>query len=297
MKLQELATPHQTKQAAKVFESYFGRAIDFDSVSKSQAANMLNRVRGLIREHRRQPEFHTSERNPSYLKLMMMEQALAGKVMELALPAGAPNPQAQAAAAAAISKIKDPKVQAAMKKSQAGQTLNPDEQQLIAAQAMMPQTEGRKRGLYNVLRESEIQQAQVVLAAQDMVDRMQKMIEEVTALQFKDLPALVDQIKNQVGVDQSLQFNQDATSALGGLVQNLQGSKQQLEQALGVVTGQAPTVPGDDMGMGNDLGGEPPMGDMGDDLGGEPPMGDIELDAEIEPEDDKPAVSLGRGRR
>jgi hypothetical protein len=64
MKLQELATPHQTKQAAKVFESYFGRAINFDSVSKSQASNMLNRVRGLIREHRRQPEFHVSERNP-----------------------------------------------------------------------------------------------------------------------------------------------------------------------------------------------------------------------------------------
>jgi hypothetical protein len=227
---------------------------------------------------------------------MMMEQALAGKMMELALPAGTANPQAQAAATVAISKIKDPKIQAAMKKSQAGQNLNPDEQQLIAAQAMMPQTEGRKRGLYNVLRESEIQQAQVVLAAQDMVDRMQKMIEEVTALQFKDLPALVDQIKNQVGVDQSLQFNQDATSALGGLVQNLQGSKQQLEQALGVVTGQAPTIPGDDMGA--DMGADMDMGvDMGADMDVDAPVGDMELDAEIEPEDSKPSVSLGRGRR
>ena len=67
---------------------------------------------------------------------------------------------------------------------------------------------------------------------------MQKMIEQVTAMQFKDLPALVEQIKNEVGVDQSAQFNNDATAALAGLVQNLQGSKQQLETAVGVVTGQ-----------------------------------------------------------
>jgi hypothetical protein len=100
------------------------------------------------------------------------------------------------------------------------------------------------------LREArEIQQAQVVLAAQDMVDQVQKMSEQVSAMQFKDLPALIDQIKNEVGVDQATQFNGDASAALSGLLQNLSGAKQQLEAALGVVTGQAPQVPGTDMGM------------------------------------------------
>jgi len=75
------------------------------------------------------------------------------------------------------------------------------------------------------------------LAAQDLVDKMQDMVEEVSELQFKDLPALVESIKNQVGVDQAMQFNTDATGALAGLLQNLQGAKQQLEAALGVVTG------------------------------------------------------------
>jgi hypothetical protein len=40
---------------------------------------------------------------------------------------------------------------------------------------------------------SEVQQAQVVLASQDMVDQVQKMSEQISAMQFKDLPALVDQ--------------------------------------------------------------------------------------------------------
>jgi hypothetical protein len=94
---------------------------------------------------------------------------------------------------------------------------------------------------------SEIQQAQVVLASQDMVDQVQKMSEQVSAMQFKDLPALVDQIRNEVGVEQSTQYNADASAALSGLLQNLQGAKQQLETALGVVTGQAPQVPGDNL--------------------------------------------------
>ena len=58
MKLNELAVTSPTKQAAKVFESYFGRGVDFDSVTPAQARGMLKRVRALIAERRRTPGFH-----------------------------------------------------------------------------------------------------------------------------------------------------------------------------------------------------------------------------------------------
>ena len=91
MKLQELAVVSPTKQAAKVFESYFGDRISFDAMNGQQARSMLKRVRGLIAEHRRTPEFHRSQNNPAYLKLVMMEQALNATVRE----DGAPNPVPQ----------------------------------------------------------------------------------------------------------------------------------------------------------------------------------------------------------
>jgi hypothetical protein len=150
----------------------------------------------------------------------------------------------------------------------------------------------------NFLRESEIQQAQVVLAAQDMVDRVQKMLEDTTEMQFKELPALVDSIKNEVGMDQAAQFNADAAAALSGLVQNLQASKGQLEAALGVVTGtgSGAVVPGAEMGadMGAELGA-----DMGAELGAEAGLDAADAGAELEPEPEAttPAASLGRGRR
>ena len=77
MKLQELAVISPTKQAAAVFESYFGTSIKFDTISRRQAQSLLNRVRSLISEHRRTPAFHKSEQDPAYLKLVMLEQALA----------------------------------------------------------------------------------------------------------------------------------------------------------------------------------------------------------------------------
>jgi hypothetical protein len=186
-------------------------------------------------------------------------------------------------------------VAAAVKKSAAGQQLNPEEQKMVASAAMM-QAESRLRREYRILKESEIQQAQVVLAAQDLVDKMQDMVEEVSELQFKDLPALVESIKNQVGVDQAMQFNTDATGALAGLLQNLQGAKQQLEAALGVVTGTG----GPDMSaIANAGAAAGAMGTAGADMGAA--AGDMGLAGPAPDEEEPPAApagaALGRARR
>jgi len=163
----------------------------------------------------------------------------------------------------------------------------------------MMAAESRLRRVMKRLNESEVQQAQVVLAAQDMVDKMQGMLEDVTELQFKELPALVDSIKNQVGIEQAQQFNTDATAALSGLVGNLQGAKQQLDTALNVVTGQAApggAIPGaaDAAMAGADIGAADADMAAADDLGADAAVADMAAaDMGAEP----PAAALGRARR
>jgi len=311
MKLTDLATPKKSRQAARVFESYFGTKMPVNKLTVQEARAMLKRVRGVIAEHQRSTTRHTSERNPAYLKLVMMEQALASRIRDDMVPPAGTTPAADttpeqqktaADSAATIAATKDPAVKAALTKASKGQSLNPDEQKLVAGAALM-KTEARLRNAYRVLRESEVQQAQVVLAAQDMVDKMQSMQEDTTEMQFKELPALVDSIRNQIGIEQATQFNGDVTGALQGLVQNLQGAKQQLETALGVVTGQPapldtsmaasgvpgavpPAAPGAEMGaeMGADVGA-----DIGADVG-------AEMGAE-EPAAAPAGAALGRARR
>ena len=296
MKLQELAVLPQTKQVAKVFESYFGKSITFESISKRQAHAMLGRVRGLLGEHRRTPAFHKSEQDSAYLKLVMLEQVLAKKIKE-EIPAdttmGMPDPNKTKQA---LSKITDPKLKSAMTKSAAGQTLSPDEQKMVqgaALSAAMAAESRRRTG--RRLSESEVQQAQVILASQDMVDQVQRMIEQVTSIQFKDLPALVDQIRNEIGYDQATKFNADATAALGGMVQNLQQSKIQLETAMGTVTGQAPVVPGEPA---PDVGAEMPAMDAGAEMPAEPGAELDALAADAEADLEEPVkTGLGRERR
>ena len=304
MKLQELASPKPTKQISKVFESYFGNRISFDQMTGRHARAMLNRVQGMLKEHRATTDRHFSERNPTYLKLVMMEQALIGRMQEEMAAqqqgvAGAQqmSPQQQAAMVAGQQQQKKRELQDAIKQKQ---------QEIAQLQKAMSNplamAESRLRRAMKRLNESEVQQAQVVLAAQDMVDKMQGMLEDVTELQFKELPALVDSIKNQVGIDQAQQFNTDASAALSGLVQNLQGATQQLDAALGVVTGQAPSPTSAGADLGADLGAD--IGaDIGADLGADleaedDALGDLDAaadDAANAPVGNKAA--LGRGRR
>lgn len=286
MKLQDLAAPQKTKQVAKVMESYFGSSVAFDQLSPKQAQAMLRKVRGLIAEQRRQPEFHSSEQNPAYLKLMMMEQGLAA-----AATAPAQTPAQTQAAQALAKQQRQQQLRDQLKTLKTEAQANQQQQQAIQQQLGSLEESKIARRLREA---SEVQQAQVVLASKDMVDQVQKMIETATSIQFKDLPALVDQIRNEIGYDQATQFNADATTALSGLVQNLQQSKGQLEGALGVVTGQAPQVPGQDLGA-------EPAAELGADLDAELPTpdGEEELDLDIDAEEEPSSLetSLGRGKR
>lgn len=287
MKLTELAPMSTTKQVSRVFESYFEQRVNFTNIPRQQARGMLNRVRGLIKEHRASRDFHHSERNPAYLKLVMMEQALAQRIQE----------QDQATPAQA----------AAMRTAQIQQARKSINEQIKQLREQKAEIEDKIRELQqqannptmmesHQLTESEVQQAQVVLAAQDMVDNVQGMIEDATEMQFKELPALVDQIKNQVGPDQAAQFNNDASAALGAVVQSLQGSKQQLDTALGVVTGQpSPAMPAAGAAMPGAPGNAmmPPA-----DADIATPDMDQELDVDLDVEEPQPArAALGRERR
>jgi len=291
MKLHELGAQRPTEQVAKVFESHLGGRIDVDRITAAQARKMLDRVRGLIREHRASPSRHYSERNPDYLKLVMMEQALTARIQEQAsVGATSSGAMATSTPAQTTAVVADPKTKTVMDKVKRGQALTADEQQTMNKIALAKEAKKVKR----MVRESEIQTAQVVLAAKDMIDRVQGMLEDVSEMQFKDLPALTDSIKNDMGVEQSQQFQTQAATALTTLLQAMQAGKTELEAAQGVLTGQAPVVPGGDT-----------MGDTGVDpmaAAGDTDVADLDVDAEIaapndEEDDELAAVSLGRERR
>lgn len=289
MKLQDLDALQHKDKITRVMESRLGQTISFSKLSTEQTRSMLERVQGLINEQRQKPEFHRSERDPNYLKLIMLEQGLRSH-----LASRKKIREAEPVVMVPVS-TKDPKVQQTIKKAQSGQTLNPDEQKTvtaIATQSMPKESRHARRSL----KESELQSAQVVLAAQDMIDRIQKMLEEISEMQFKDLPALTDSIKNDMGVDQATQFQSAASAALTQLLTSVQQGKTQMEGAQGTLTGQAPIVPG--------------QSDAADAAAGMDADDELNVDAELDVDADMPprdnddedevaagAAGLGRERR
>jgi len=306
MKLQELDARRISKQTEKVLENRLGYSVHFDRLNTGQTRQMLTQVRNLIKEHQRTPAFHKSERQPAYLKLIMLEQGLASRLSEEIPPAPGTVPTAGTAPGTPATPGQPP-VNPAQMGAQIAKQKKALQDQLKAAQeqvrniqkqlsqpnpAMAETTRITKRRL----RESEIQQAQVVLAAQDMVDQIQKMLEQISEMQFKDLPALTDSIRNDMGVDQATKFQADATAALSTLLGAVQAGKTQLEGAQAVLTGQAPAIPGEE-----DLAADPAAElDAGADLDGDAADLDAaaaDLDIDAAEDDLPPASSLGRDRR
>lgn len=284
MKLHELGAQRPTEQAAMVLENQSGKRFDFSVIGPRRAQGMLTQVRRLITEHRRSPDFHRSQQDPAYLQLMIMEQALRSRVEEMGEVTVAPDP-------------KSPEAEQLRKKSQTAPNslTTQDKAKLQALGAVDPKQvrEGGKRSRM-VREQSELQQAQVVLAAQDMIDRVQGMLEDISEMQFKDLPALADSIKNDMGVDQSTQFQSAASTAFTTLLQAVQAGKTELESAQGVLTGQPMVMPGSEPATGAEQGMEPGM-----EPGTEQGM-DLSLDANLEPDQQQPetgTAALGRERR
>ena len=230
--------------AKKALKEHFNTELRLDKFSLYETERMMRKVNGLMNEMRQKNSAQSTEKNPAYLKLVFMEQALNHHYGELkALP------------------------------------------------------------LYNtriVLENEEVEKSQVILAAQEMVDSIQKMVEQVSDMLVKELPAVVDGVNSEVGTNEGQQFEQQTTEALTSLQAALTQAKGTLNGALGSITGQGGdmSMPGSDMGMDMGMGDDDGMGageDMAD-LGGEEPDNELS-DLPTEPDEEEAVAGVGRPTR
>ena len=206
--------------ASRALKENFAHNFNTSKMDKSTARTMLSKVRGLIKESKQSHDFHRNHSNPTHMKLVFMEQALASHIGYL-------------------NSMPKPRI---------------------------------------VVENEEVEKSQVILAAQDMVDSVQKMVEEVSDMLVKELPALSDSIQSEIGANESEQFNSQVSEALASLNASLQETQATLKSALNSITGQ-----GDMGGFGGDMGAE-----MGADLAGdEDALGadmDMDMDADADTE-------------
>ena len=105
--------------------------------------------------------------------------------------------------------------------------------------------------------EQDLDQAELVLAAKDMGDRLQKMAEDLASMQVEDLMPLVAAMKEQMGPEKAGAFESSADAAISGALDSVKSAKESHDNAVLALQGEAP--PETDMDM-----EEPSPEDMGD---------------------------------
>ena len=177
-----------------------------------------------------------------------------------------------------------------------GTNASPAHLKLVMMEQMLTQHYGDIKVQTRIVTENEeVEKSQVILAAQDLIDQLQKMVEQISKMNAEELPAVVSGISNEIGTSESETYNQSVSEALTTLLSAVTAAKGSLTSSMGAITGEGGgDMGGDDLGFGGgeeEFSGEEPLPGGGEeDFSGEE-------EADIMPELPEPEEELGGAGR
>lgn len=124
--------------------------------------------------------------------------------------------------------------------------------------------------------DDSVEEAKVILAAKDISDKLQSMIEDVAQMQVQDLLPIVDSMRSELGSDEASTFSSSADATLGSLLESLKSCKEEYDNAIAVAQGESQDVDMD-MDMGN-------IDDVDPGAGNDVDM-DMDIDMDVEPDE------------
>ena len=94
-----------------------------------------------------------------------------------------------------------------------------------------------------IVTEGEVGNAEVLLAAKDMVDSVQDAIEKVGKMKNEQLPQLLDSIRDQVGSEQADGFKNAVGTTLDTLMDQLQTARDGVNKGVQILSGEEMAEP------------------------------------------------------
>jgi len=287
MKLNEFGDhASQLKRINRYLQENFGYTINMESIDSDRVNSTLNKVLARqaqlanetnVKDYHKIPEYNKTVMVAEALKILLKEIApkrqakekntnvqeskMTKQVKEGIRRAGKVNPNAGAPTPMTDKETTDqfgpPQLRKPIgKKSQV--PTSGDKQRLL--KGLPPRHESinpRSVTLENLrtLLEQDLDQAELVLAAKDMVDRIQKMAENLAEMQVEELMPLVDAMKEHFGPDQANMFNSSVEATLQQALDTIKATREGVDNAVLALTGEAPvqsdmgSMPGPGMGI------------------------------------------------
>jgi len=230
MRITELNKPLTAKALNESVAQQFGQRIDLESFTLEQLEDARNKLRTKISQFESSESYNAVYEDETYSKNKMFLDVLNHAIEERS------NDTASDSGYTDMERMVIEKV----------------EQGVIAFEDLPEELQnkinqtGAAMQVESVLREGEEEKAELIMASRDMVDRVTGWMEDTANMQAESMLELIDSIRDEMGSDKSMEFEGVVKPALATIYTALESSRQQLTQAVAILTGEgdggAPTM-------------------------------------------------------
>jgi len=264
MKLSQITKPVTAKSLNETLARRFGKKINVDTFTNEQLEDARNRLRTQLSNIETTESFDKVHSSNNYQKSKLFLDVInatideRGTVIEGEVPAG---------------------LKAYQDKKKGKKPADKKDDKPKNAKGKMPMDAGKdgKKGTKDdkpaflkkesVVREGKEDEAELVMASKDMVDRVTGWMEDTAEMQTESMLELADAIRDELGLEQSDAFVQTVKPALEAMYDVMETTRAALTQGVGLLTGEGRTLP-------DTMGAEP--------ADAEAPA-DADMDADMEP--------------
>jgi hypothetical protein len=242
MKLSQITKPVTAKSLNETLARRFGKKINVDTFTNEQLEDARNRLRTQLSNIETTESFdkvHTSnnyQKSKLFLDVINATIDERGTVIEGEVPAGLKAYQDK-------KKGKKP----VDKKTAKSSNKKPDADGDGVPDWADKKNDKKKVEEKTKIKEGKEDEAELVMASKDMVDRVTGWMEDTAEMQTESMLELADAIRDELGLEQSDAFVQTVKPALEAMYDVMETTRAALTQGVGLLTGEGRSLP-DTMG-------------------------------------------------
>ena len=229
MLLKEFSKPITVKTLNENLSKRFGKQVNVSAFTSEQLEDARNKLRTMLSQVETNESFESVNTNDTYQKNKMFLDVINAEIAERDESTDVAESKYEyfddKATAQAHAEKHGGKVYTNSGKGNAG-----------------------GKNTHVVIKEGAEEEATLVMAAKDMVDRITGWMEDTAEMQTESMLELGDKIRDELGIDKSDEFIGAVKPALEGLYSTLEGTRNSLTTGVAVLTGEgAPTTMGDEI--------------------------------------------------
>ena len=248
MLIHEFSKPITAASLNESLAKKFGTKINIDKFTLEQLEDVRNKLRTQLSQVETNESYSNVVKSNTYQKTKMFLDVVNAAIDEKAAKPDYIDIDGD-------GDKKEPMKKAAKEK---GDSKDSDSKGLSAKQKKLPAGLQKAIAGKKKTNEGAEEEATLVMAAKDMVDRITGWMEDTAEMQTESMLELADKIRDELGVDMSDQFTGEVKPALETLYTALESTRGSLTAGVAILTGEgAPETMGDEVPADDDMDMEP----------------------------------------